>query len=149
MEKKGKVIPLFKQAGEAVDTQKPPEPLPISEEELEEVEKIIQETIMELEGEPVGKLELEIPDDWEDAIPREATVADWIEENCNELPVHESENGLIFVGVPLHTFDELLRMVVDSVNDYETMRSALERIAERGNELEAKIARDALASLSS
>lgn len=147
MKEMGKVIPLFgRKVAPVPELEKVVEPLEISEAELEEIEQIVLDAVKELSNpqELVGKTELKKPTDWDDANPREAGIADWIEENCNELPVHETENGLLLVGVPLHTFDELLRLVVDSVNDYEGMRSALERIAGRENELDAKIARDAL-----
>jgi hypothetical protein len=41
----------------------------------------------------------------------------------------------------------MVALVVNSINGYEEMKSALEKIAKRGNELEGKIARDALSTL--
>lgn len=118
MSKKSNVIPLFPNAHQHIETH------PQARE---------------------GAVELEL---YEETEPREAGIGDWIMENCNALPLHEDAKGRIVVAVPIHTFDELVVLVVDCVNDYESMKEALEKIAGRGNELERKIANDTLIGLS-
>lgn len=131
MTKNRKVIPLFPQQSEEENL----EAFGITPEELDEIEYVVQKTLSELEKE-------------EEEEPREAGIGDWVMENCNALPVHQEESGRVIVAVPIQTFDEMVCLVVDCVNDYESMKSALEQIAGRGNELEQKIAKDALANLS-
>lgn len=130
MDKNRKVIPLFPQESEEENL----EAFGITREELDEIEYVVHQTLSELEEEGEE--------------PREAGIGDWVMENCNALPVHQEENGRVVVAVPIQTFDEMVCLVVDCVNDYESMKAALEKIAGRGNELERKIAKDALDNLS-
>lgn len=129
MDKNRKVIPLF--PGQEEDELKA---WGITAEEIYEIESLVQETLSAISQEEVE--------------PREATIGDWVMENCNALPIHQEENGRVLVAVPIQTFDEMLCLVVDCVTDYEQMKSALEKIAQRENELERKIAQDALNALS-
>lgn len=101
----------------------------------------------EVEKREARRLEESKHPELEKMLPREASIGDWVMENCNELPVHEEEDGRLVVAVPILTFDEMVALVVNSINGYEEMKSALEKIAKRGNELEGKIARDALSTL--
>lgn len=130
MSKNRKVIPMFPNQSE----EEKLEAFGITPEEIAEVENVVKETLNQLEKEGEE--------------PREAGIGDWLVENCNELPIHEQEDGRVIVAVPIETFDEMVCLVADCVNDYESMKSALETIAGRGNELEQKIAKDALANLS-
>jgi hypothetical protein len=126
MKKSGNVVPF------------PFQPVNVShmDTEMKEVEKVAISILKELKHPEL-----------EDVLPREATIGDWVIENCNALPVHEEEGGRLVVAVPILTFDEMVALVVNSINGYEEMKSALEKIAKRGNELEGKIARDALSTL--
>ena len=130
MDKNRKVIPLFPQQSEEEKLKA----FGITPEELDEIEYVVLQTLSELEEEGEE--------------PRKAGIGDWVMENCNALPIHEEDDGRVIVAVPIHTFDELVCLVVESVNDYETMKLALEKIAERENELEKKIANKALENLS-
>ena len=126
MKKSGNVVPF------------PFQPVSVSHMEtgMKEVEKVAISILKELKHPEL-----------EDVLPREASIGDWVMENCNALPVHEENDGRLVVAVPILTFDELVALVVNSINGYEEMKSALEKIAKRGNELEGKIARDALSTL--
>lgn len=130
MDKNRKVIPLFLEQEEEEKLKA----WGITAEELYEVESVVSETLSAL-----GQAAVE---------PREAGIGDWVMENCNALPVHQEDDGRVIVAVPIQTFDEMVCLVVDCVKDYESMKSALEKIAGRGNELERKIAKNALDNLS-
>ena len=126
MKKSGNVVPF------------PFQPVSVSHMDtgMKEVEKVAISILKELKHPEL-----------EDVLPREASIGDWVMENCNALPVHEENDGRLVVAVPILTFDELVALVVNSINGYEEMKFALEKIAKRGNELEGKIARDALSTL--
>lgn len=126
MKKSGNVLPF------------PLKPVSVSHMDagMKEVEKVVISILEELKHPEL-----------EDVLPREASIGDWVMENCNALPVHEEKDGRLVVAVPILTFDEMVALVVNSINGYEEMKSALEKIAKRGNELEGKIARDALSTL--
>ena len=136
MKKSRKVIPLFPDKVNEETASVEREEMIISDVKIEELERTVTDVLKE-SGESYE----------EEALPREATIGDWIVENCNELPIHEEADGRLVVAVPILIFDELVSLTVDSVNHYEVMKSALERIAKRENELEAKIARDALKNI--
>lgn len=141
MKRKNNVIPLFPDPKPV-----PNEPfLEVSEEEIEEVARLVEETVNELNP-PVHETACEEPEREEDIEPIES-IEEWLADNCNGLPVYVQEDGEVVVGMPTEVYTELLRIVVDSVNDGDVMRTALEKIANRPNELGSHIAQKALANL--
>lgn len=75
---------------------------------------------------------------------KKGSLSDWLVENFNGLPVHEKIGGRAEVAVPLELIEEMFELMGELVSREAVLESALNRIQERGSELEAKIARDAL-----